>query len=300
MPLHINFLAERIALEEAKRNDPIKRAIQVGVGLTALMVLWIVLTAFSVVSAKKEMQSIEKELGLIEADAKSVKALQDQMMAVEGRISALNRYASNRFLLGNFLNELQFLSVDRLRLTEVDTRFNYIAGVPERFFVTNINVPFTPPPAFWQFWASDPAPVDVTRAVSNILSSSGFYQGPPLSTNRYPYQMKVTVQTTNQTAQVYVALADFIFKPYTVEQLTVTIRGRDYGTPEGAGIDQFVARLASSAYFRQWLTTSGPGYRIIERPPLTQIDPGDPIEPDRPFLPFALELRFKDRIFGND
>lgn len=300
MPLHINFLAERVALEEAKRNDPIKRAVQVGVALTVLMVLWIISSAFSVRSARKTMESVETELAAIDAEAKSVKVLQDQMMAVESKISSLGRYASNRFLLGNLLNEFQFLAVDRLRLTDVETLFTYVAGVPERFFVTNVMVAYQPPPAAWQFWASPPPPLDVARMASNQLAAGGFFQGLPLSTNRFPYTLKVTVQSTNQVAKQYVALADFLFKPYSTEKITITIRGRDYGTPEGAGIDQFVARLSNSSFFRQWMTTNGPGYRIIERPPLTQMDPGDPIEPDRPFLPFALEIRLKERIFGND
>jgi len=298
MPLHINFLAERVALEEAKRNDPIKRAVQVGVALTVLMILWIISTGFSMRSARKTMESVEVQLAAIDAEAKSVKALQDQMLAVEGKIGALGRYASNRFLMGNLLNEFQFLAVDRLRLTDVETRFNYVAGVPERFFVTNVMVAFTPPPSAWQFWASAPAPVDVARMASNQLAEGGFFQGLPLSTNRFPHTLKVTIQSTNQIAKQYVTLADFVFKPYSIEQITVTVRGRDYGTPAGAGIDQFVARLSNSGFFRQWLTTNGPGYRIIERPPLTQMDPGDPIEPERPFLPFALELRLKERIFG--
>src|SRR5512133_552686 len=74
MPIRINLLAEQQAAEEARRRDPVKRALWVGGGLVALMVVWIVLLQLRLASAKAELNRYESKLQTVEEDSKEIRA----------------------------------------------------------------------------------------------------------------------------------------------------------------------------------------------------------------------------------
>lgn len=297
MPIKINLLAEQIAAEEAKRRDPIKRAISIGVLLTALMVVWILKKQLDVRSARLEFVGLTNRLVKIEEDARLVKTNQALWMDSERRLTSLNRYATNRFLWGNFLNALQETGLEQIRLIRVETDQRYITNEPARLLATNILVPYVAPPGAWKIWAEpkDPGYLTVVSNEFKVITNSGAFK-----TNFTQYTTKLTIADTNLIQKMVLVKAEFATVPFSIEQTTVTIRGRDYGQPPGPAITEFEKRLRAHKYFKELLMPGSQGLRILERPPVAQSDPNDPIDPEGRFIPFTIECRFNERVLINE
>lgn len=291
-------MAEHLAAEEMKRRDPIKRAVAVGVLLMVLMLVWIGLTQMNVTAARNELEQNTNKLAKLEESTLVIKTNQALFLESEFKIKSLEKYSTNRFFWGTFLDALQQVSVENIRLMDVRSEQRYITNDAIKLFQTNIIIPFTPPPAKWKFWASTPPTVapeaQVAPEFRNITNR------PPFTTNVIPVVVKTTVTETNLISNQLVTKTDFSTVPFSVERLTVQISGRDYGQPPGAAIDQFMRQINNSPYFKEWLKKEGQGVRFTERPPQPRADPNDPINPQAFFVPFTIECSFEERIFTNE
>ena len=79
----------------------------------------------------------------------------------------------------------------------------------------------------------------------------------------------------------------------------VEVRGRDYGNPPGAAIDEFARRINGADYFKNLLEPES-GLRFTERPPQPRPDPQDPVNPNALFVPFTIVLTLEERILTNE
>lgn len=297
MPIRINLLAEQQAAEESRRRDPIKRVIFGGCALLALVVGLIVTTQMQVWAARHELAQQNAKLEHVDKPSKQVKNKQVASLDAQGRLKALDRYSDNRFFWGSFLDALQHLSVDNIRLIEVRSEQKYTTTGTNTFFSTNVIVNYTPPPPGWKFWASAPVQTPVATLVTNMLGT--ITNQTIFATNKLPYSIKVTENATNTVAHQIVVLVEFNLAPRAIERTTIEIRGRDYGSNPGAALDQFAKRLTGSAYFKQFLTGTQ-GFRFTERPPQARPDPQDPLNPNALFVPFTIELTLDERTFTNE
>jgi hypothetical protein len=297
MPIKINLLAESQAAEELRRKDPIKRAVFGGVALLVLMIGWIAMTQMQVWAARHELNTNLTRLKNVEESSKQAKNRQVASLDAESRLKALDRYAANRFFWGTFLDALQHVAVDNIRLTEVraEQKYNISEGI--KLFTTNMVVKFTPPPPGWKFWASSAAAAPVSTLVSNTFSS--FTNAGAFLTNTFPYTVKITETATNVAASEAATLVEFNLAPRAIERTTIEIRGRDYGSTPGAALDDFAKRLTTSPYFKS-LLSSPQGFRFTERPPQPRPDPQDTVNPNALFVPFTIELVLDERIFTNE
>jgi hypothetical protein len=297
MPIKINLLAEQQAAEELRRKDPIKRAVFAGVGLMVLMIGWIAMTQMQVWAARYELNTNVTRLKKVEESSKQAKNRQVASLDAESRLKALDRYAANRFFWGTFLDALQHVAVDSIRLTEVRAEQKYNVTDSIKLFTTNLVVKFTPPPARWKFWDSSAAATPIPTLVSNTFT--GFTNTGAFLTNTFPYTVKITETATNVAASEIATLVEFNLAPRAIEKTTIEIRGRDYGSNPGAALDEFAKRLTASPYFKS-LLSSPQGFRFTERPPQARPDPQDPVNPNALFVPFTIELVLNERIFTNE
>ena len=111
--------------------------------------------------------------------------------------------------------------------------------------------------------------------------------------------MKIVPTSTNKTTKKAVARIEFTNPSWAAEKTTIEIRGRDYGTPPGAAVDEFARRINSSPYFKELLVPVE-GFRFTERPPQPRPDPQDLVNPGALFVPFTIELTLKERIMTNE
>ena len=295
MPIRINLLAEEQAAEEMRRRDPIKRAIYAGAGLAGVMIFWIGITQMNVMAARRELANYEARLLKVDESSKQVRNNQTMSADFEAKLKALHRYATNRLLWGTMLDGLQFTIVDNIRLTELRSDQGYGSGEVQKFFTTNLTVAYIPPAPWWKVWASDFQNPPLNTLVSSQLTA--ITNKAPFLTNALAYTIKVTPVSTNAEAQQIQAKVEFSNPIWNVEKARMEIRGRDYSTPHGAAIDEFARRVTTSPLFKDILVPVE-GFKFTERPPQARTDPTDPTNPDAFFVPFTIELTFKDRIFG--
>jgi hypothetical protein len=130
MALRINLLAEAQHLEELRRRDPVKRAIWLGGFAVCLVLLWSLLVQIRVMNATSELDNQQGIWKSIETRHASVTADLKHMGEIEGKLAALERLSTNRFLWANVLNALQQTTLDSIRLTRIRSEHTYLATAP--------------------------------------------------------------------------------------------------------------------------------------------------------------------------
>jgi hypothetical protein len=295
MPIRINFLAEQLEAEEARRRDPVKRAFWVGGALVGVMLLWIASLQVRVVSAKGELSRYEAKLASVEENSKEARMSWAATGELENRLANLQRYSTNRFFCAAFLDALQQVVLDDVRVIQLQSAHSYATNPPSSF-KTNLVFPVPTRPRWYSFWRSAVAQTNVQTLLSNQIA---------LITNKVE-ALKTTVPliskvdwTTNRqqvTAQVEIT------KPLTaVEQVVLTIKARDYGNPSGRRVDEFSKAIATQPYFAQrLLQEDGQGIRLRERAIQPELDAVDPTNPGKPYIPFVIECRYRDTLRANE
>lgn len=296
MPIRINLLAEQQAAEEMRRRDPIKRVIFAGAGLVVVMLLWIGITELNVSGARRELLSYEQRLKSLDEQSKLIKSNVAVMNDIDTRLKALDKYSRNRFLWGTFLDALQQSSIENVRLVEVRADQQYFAGDVNRFATTNLVLALSPKPAFWKFWARGEKQKPLNELVASALST--VTNKLPFTTNHMAYTFKTTPVSTNLTENKLTAKLEFSNPAWASEQITVEIKGRDYGAQAGMAIDEFARRIGNSDYYKNFLASEG--FRFTERPPQARTDPADLLNPTAAFVPFTIQLESKERVFANE
>lgn len=107
MPIRINLLAEAQAAEEARRRDPVKRAIWVAGILIFLMLGWGGIEFSKTMLANSEFQNEENKWKAIASEHGLVKTNDLRAGDLEKKIQALDYLSTNRFLWANALSALQ-------------------------------------------------------------------------------------------------------------------------------------------------------------------------------------------------
>ena len=297
MPIRINLLAEEQAAEEMRRRDPIKRALLAGAGLAIVMLFWIGITQMNVIGARRELADYESRLKKVDDASKQVRNNSMAASEYQEKLKALEKYATNRFLWGTVLDALQHTTVDHVRLVDLKAEQKYGVGEIQRFFSTNVILTLPEQPAWWKFWARASAQESIDSMASAWLP--GITNKAPFVTNQMHYSVKISPVSTNVARQQVVTQLDFNNPPWAMEKTTIEIRGRDYGNPPGAAIDEFARRITSSPVLKDVLVPVE-GFRFTERPPQARPDPQDPLNPEALFVPFTIELTLTERIFPNE
>ncbi len=293
MPIRINLLAEQQAAEDARRRDPVKRALWAGGALVAVLVLWAVSLQFRVTVAKAALTGTSSRLQSLEDNSTEARQRWAEASSVESRLENLRRYTTNRFLCATALDALQQLEVDDVRVVHLQTAHAYASNAPAAI-KTNLVVPLAAGKG-WQFWKSSPPPVDVASLVSNQVN---------VLTNKLglnpavPFTAKVEVKTNATQATATIE----IVKPATAaERIVLTIKARDYSNPPGRRVDEFSRALARHPYFARLLQEGeGQGIRLRERAIQPEVDLADAVHPGRPFVPFVIECRYRETLRANE
>lgn len=297
MPIRINLLAEEQAAEEMRRRDPIKRALYIGGALVLLMLAWIAMTQMNVSAARGELANHAARLRQLDESSKTVRSNQMLAADLQSKVASLEKYSSNRFYWGTLLDAVQHASVENIRLMEIRGEQTFGYGGINKFFTTNIAMKYRPPGAWWQFWRGKNDGPEVATVVANAMAV--FTNQPPFTTNRLEYKINNAISSTNLIAKEMYVKVEFSSVPWGSEQVIIQLRGRDYGNPPGAAIDEFARRINNSPFFKE-LLEPGQGFRFTERPPQPRPDPQDPINPNALFVPFTIEMRLKERVFTNE
>ena len=146
MPIRLNLLAEAQAAEEARRKDPVKRVIWIGVLLMGLLMAWSLSLQFKSMLGKKDLARISDEMNRFKKDFTKV---QDDLKKVDDlrqKLDALKRLSEGRFLNANLLNALQQTNVDDVQLIHLRTEQSYFAHEGTKAETkNNCTIPAKPP-----------------------------------------------------------------------------------------------------------------------------------------------------------
>ena len=109
MPIRLNLLNEAHAAEEARRRDPVKRAVLAGVIVVSCVLGWSSILQLRAVRANSEFSSLQSQWTSMEKDYKKVVENRRLVLETEQKLTTLQALTTNRFLWGSLLNELQFV-----------------------------------------------------------------------------------------------------------------------------------------------------------------------------------------------
>jgi hypothetical protein len=292
MPIRINLLAEQQAAEEARRRDPVKRALWAGGAAVSLMILWIISLELRITSAKAELSRYDSKLQKVEEGSTEARTRWATNGKLDSQLANLRNYSTNRFFCANLLDALQQVMVDDVRVVQFQTAHNYSSS-PAVSYKTNLVFPIVRPSS-WQFWKARSPQTNllsliasqvalITNQVTSLRTSLALAQKIEFTTNREAITAKVELSKPAAAA----------------EQIVLTIKARDYGNPLGKRVDEFSKAIATHPYFAQRLLPGeGEGIRLRERAIQPESDQFDPS--GRAFIPFVIECRFRETVRANE
>ncbi|HAV63783.1 MAG TPA: hypothetical protein DCY13_15635 [Verrucomicrobiales bacterium] len=132
MPVRINLLAEAIAAEEERRNDPVKRAVWIGGFCVFLVLLYYSTLLFEQMVVSSRLAEKNTEWSRLEPEAKNIATVSKNIREAADRLAALDRLATNRFLWSPVLNALQYTMVDQIELVKLSGTQTYTVITPPK------------------------------------------------------------------------------------------------------------------------------------------------------------------------
>ena len=130
MPIRLNLLAETLAREEERRKDPVKRAILVAICIVVASLLGSLLSYSQLLVRNSELARLETEWQLLRKDHDQARENQKKLAEARQRLTALQQFATNRFLHGNLLNVLQKAALPDVSLTRLRVEQFYVVTPP--------------------------------------------------------------------------------------------------------------------------------------------------------------------------
>lgn len=301
MPIRINLLAEQQAAEEARRKDPVKRAIIWGTILVVLTLLW----AVRVHQRYRGAQAAYKALGdrYAELEKLATPVRKDEALTKDLRRTriSLERYARGRFLWGTFLQKVSEVAVEGVSLRELSVAQLYTVSPTNLLYgPTNIVVPYKPPPPSWKFWGAPRTgslEVLVTNQFKDLTNKTeGDYR---FRTNFVPFHPVLAWKETNTSKKPYTAKAEvnFIKATFCTEEITVTVDARDYSLNKKYEV--FREQFLKNPYFASLGATNADpiSLTVSGRVPF---DPNDPTGRKDPFEAFRLQYYLRNRVLWNE
>jgi hypothetical protein len=296
MPIRINLLAEQQAAEEARRKDPVKRAIWIGSVLIFATVVWAMMEHMELRARRAEYANLETQFRQADEKGRRVRDTMAEAGELEDRVRALEKYSTNRVLWASALDAFQKASMEAIRFKSIDTNQRYVTNGGNVLFTTNLVIPFATKPPAWQFWASAAQSAPVMQTASNLFKT--FTNAPPFSTNTIAYTTKMTVTATNLVNGTVTIKADFTLPSISIEDIDILVAAGDYGNPPGGSIDGFMKQIRTIPYFAEHLDKGDAGLRFVDLPTNPEVDMTDPANPV--FKRFSIRLKYEDRVLTNE
>jgi hypothetical protein len=116
MPIRLNLLAEAQAAEEARRRDPVKRAIWLALLMLVLILVWSSSLQLKAMLLRNDVTRLETRISSYTNEYRVVLDDQTKTADMERKLAALRRLSDNRLLTGTLLNALQHTTVEDIQL----------------------------------------------------------------------------------------------------------------------------------------------------------------------------------------
>lgn len=289
MPIRINLLAEQQAAEEARRRDPVKRALWAGGFVVGLVLLCSGYVQLKLIRLKSELARQEAQWKRNEPTFLQVSNEVREAVSIRNKLDSLQRYATNRFLWANVLDALQHPTTEKVRVVNLKGEIG-LAEHKQVLVSTSLFVNL-PPKRWWKLGSEAPKTnvLEAARALLNAITNR-----PDLVS--YQPHLVSSLNVTTNPIQIFAKVE--VVKPETVtERISVSLRARDYSNSRVTQ-DEFYKAVTNAPCFRQFLgkTNSSVQPELLK----PKEDPSDLINSTDPFIPFTVEFFFPGRIRSDD
>jgi uncharacterized protein YdbL (DUF1318 family) len=143
MPIRLNLLAEAQAAEEARRRDPVKRAVWVAALIIVVILVWSSSLQLKAILVNSEVSRLEGQISSHTNEYRVVLDNQNTTADINHKLEALRRLSANRLLNGTLLNALQQTTVDDVQLLRLRVEQTYLCveGTKARTNDNNVLIP---------------------------------------------------------------------------------------------------------------------------------------------------------------
>jgi len=147
MPIRLNLLAEAQAAEDARRRDPVKRAIWLAALAIVLILVWSSSLQLKAMLIRSDLNRLEGQISTHTNEYQVVLGNKNKVADINQKLAALRELSAQRLLNGTLLNALQQTTADdvqllRLRIDQDYTRFE---GTKPRTNANDVVIPGKPP-----------------------------------------------------------------------------------------------------------------------------------------------------------
>jgi uncharacterized protein YoxC len=127
MPIRLNLLAEAQMAEEARRRDPVKRAIWVAVLIIVLILVWSSSLQLKAILVRSDVSHLEGQVNSRTNEYQSSLDNQNKIADIQHKLQELRRLSANRLLQGTLLHALQQTTVDNVQLIRLRVEQTYVS-----------------------------------------------------------------------------------------------------------------------------------------------------------------------------
>jgi hypothetical protein len=147
MPIRLNLLAEAQAAEDARRRDPVKRAVWVSTLIIVMILVWSSSLQLKAILIRSEVNRLDGQINSQTNEYRLVLENQNKAADIKHKLEALRNISANRLLQGNLLNALQKTTVDDVQLLRLRLDQTYVCfeGTKAKTNDDNVLIPGKPP-----------------------------------------------------------------------------------------------------------------------------------------------------------
>lgn len=127
MPIRLNLLAEAQAAEEARRRDPVKRAMWIAALMIVAIMVWSSSLQLKAMLVRSDVNRLEAQIGSHTNEYRLVRDNQNKTQEIHEKIKALQQLSEVRLLNGTLLNALQQTTANDVQLLRVRLDQVYVA-----------------------------------------------------------------------------------------------------------------------------------------------------------------------------
>jgi hypothetical protein len=126
MPIRLNLLAEAHAAEEARRRDPVKRAIWIAVLIIVVVLVWSSSLQLRAMLVHSDVSRLRGQANARTNEYQAIRDNQNRTADIKHKLASLRALSGNRQLQGTLLNALQQTTVVDVQLVRLRMEQNYI------------------------------------------------------------------------------------------------------------------------------------------------------------------------------
>jgi hypothetical protein len=146
MPIRLNLLAEAQAAEDARRRDPVKRAVWMSALIIVLILVWISSLQLKAILVNSEVSRLEGQVNSHTNEYRGILDSQNKSADIKYKLDALRSLSARRLLQGTLLNAFQQTTVEDVQLIHlgVDQLYTLAEGTRTHTNDNNVVIPGRP------------------------------------------------------------------------------------------------------------------------------------------------------------